>query len=219
MSKQKFFLSLICLSLGFEAQAQNKNTQYQAGSETVVEKRTEEKDGVKTETTHSGAVRSRQGEPRVGNIEEGETGKFKRRFEALNLSSFGFGPFFGGNDVGANRVLYGFTLGKIYDLTENWEIRADLLGVFNSDGTYMTVGFGPDYIFTDRNLSPFIGFQLGYGGAHSGDLNQAGFTGQFNLGIKMFRLSTAQMEVMGTVSKIFTDNGKAVSGFQFRLLY
>ena len=215
----KLFLTVfVMLSLTVVAQEQSDSEEIQPGSESMIKKTTEEKDGVTTETVHAGKVKSRKGGPKVGQIEDSETGKFKKRFESLNLSAFGFGPYTGQN-VGNNKVMYGLSFGKIWDLKEAWEIRADLFGAFNSVGSFINFGLGPDYIFNDGDISPFLGGQLGYGFAKADDTIKGSFYAQANLGLKMFRLSTTQLEVLGSYSMLLVEGNFNILGVQLRLLY
>ena len=105
-----FILSIISLlSTGRVCKAEG--TEFQKNSEHVIEESEETRDGKRVLKLRSGQVRDRQGSPKVGEIEEGETEQVRRRIKSLALSSFGFGPFISSN-VGSKHLLYGVSYGK-----------------------------------------------------------------------------------------------------------
>lgn len=161
---------------------------------------------------------ARRKEPRVGQIEESEKGKYRTRFQSLNLTSIGFGPFNSAN-TGEGKVMYGLSYGKLWDLRENWNIRLDFLGAFNADGTYLKGDLGLDYLFTDTDFSPFVGGMFGYGYAHGNDNDKGAFAGTAEFGMRFFRLSETQLEVTMSYSTLFTNSPLSVYGLQLKILY
>lgn len=156
--------------------------------------------------------------PQVGEIEEPQVRKYQRRHESLNLTSLGFGPF-SSSKIGENGILYGFSYGKIWETSDVWEIRGDGLLSINGKGLLVSAGIGPSWIPMTGNFSPFIGGQLGLGYAKGNEDSEANFSGQFNVGLKMFRLSNAQMEILGSYTTILSSKNLSVYGLQLRLLY
>ncbi len=190
----------------------------QPGTGTITTTTTEEKDGKKIETTKTGKVKTRKGEPRVGQIDESEAGKYKTRYKALNLSSFGFGPIYSKN-IGDAKVLYGLSVGKIWDLREHWNLKLDFSGAFNSKGSFMTGALGVHYLFNDTDISPFVGGLFGYGYANGNDSDKGAFSSTAEAGVRFFRLSETQLEIAGTYSTLFVEENLSIYGVQIRILY
>lgn len=198
--------------------AQANETQFQSDSEQVVEETIEQKDGKTVRKVRSGKVREREGDAKVGDIESGEVNKYQNRHKALTLSSFGFGPFTSWN-TGEGHLLYGLSLGRVWEVNAHWDLRFDLFTAFNSDGAYFSGGFGPSYLFMDGDISPFAGGLIGMGYANGDDHSSGGFSGQVHVGARMFRLSDKQMEVLLSYAGVFSDVSLSVTGLQLRLLY
>lgn len=154
---------------------------------------------------------------KVGEIQEGQTGKYKRRFESLNLNAFGIGPF-GSTTLSNDKTLLGLSYGKVWEASDIWDIRADALGVFGDGASYFFGGFGPSFILSADQIAPFVGFELGLGGAYANSTSKSGFAFALNGGLKVFRLADTQLEVLGTYTKLFSED-LGVYGLQLRLMY
>src|SRR5438093_597480 len=92
-------------------------------------------------------------EPRVGHIEEKDVERISRRQKALHLSTFGIGPYWSSN-VGQEHPLYGFSLGRAWEVSTIGEIKWDVMAAFNSHGFYSTTGIGFDYLPMTGEFSP-----------------------------------------------------------------
>lgn len=213
-------INLICLSTLLAFSWLAEATDFQSGSENVVEETVEQKDGKTVRRIRSGQVRGREGGARVGEIEEGEVNRVARRQKSLSLSSFGFGPY-GSSDVGQGRLLYGFSYGHHREVSTTGEITADLLGVFNGHGSFWHGGIGFSFLPLTTNVSPVVGAALGFGWAdvNKDKENVGGFSGQVNLGARLFRLSETQMEILANYTSIFESGSPGVYGVQLRVLY
>ena len=226
---KKFFSVLFGLSvLGSNvcfAQSQGSNTKdsdqtlrFEKDSERAVEETVIQKDGKTLRQMKSGKVRQRQGEARVGEIEDGEIDQISRRQKSWSLSSFGFGPY-GSSSIGDSKVMYGFSYGHHWEVATTAELKADVLGVVNSKGSLWHGGLGMSYLPFTTSVSPLIGASLGFGYASGNQKNAGGFSGQINLGLRFFRLSETQMEIVANYTGVFDGGSPGVYGMQLRLLY
>jgi len=206
------------LSLIHIPQSFSDELEFQNDTETALEESTETIDGKEVRRVRSGKVRQRKGDAKVGAIEESETKKYQRRHEALSLTSFGIGPF-GSSNVGESELLYGGTIGKNWEVSDIFEIRADFMGVANGKGSFWSLGFGPSWIPMTGEISPIIGVELGLGYGNGNNNNAGGFYGQGNFGLRLFRLSNIQMEILGTYAQTITKEVLSVYGAQLRLLF
>lgn len=193
-------------------------TVMQKGTETVVEETTEVIEGKTVKKTRAGKVKQRQGEPQVGDLEDDEIDKVVRRQKSLNLTAFGFGPYTSSN-IGEDKLLYGLSFGKHWEVTTTGEIFADLTAVINEKGSFINSALGFAFLPMTGQVSPVIGAGLGMGYG-DGDLrDKGGFSGEFIVGARLFRLSQTQMEVVGNYSTLFTEGTLDVVGAQLRVLY
>jgi hypothetical protein len=154
----------------------------------------------------------------VGEIKEEDTAKYQNRHKSLSLTALGFGPY-GSSNIGASHLLYGFSGGKIWEVSSHWEIRSDLFIAANGDGSIGTLTVGPAYSYSAGNVSPFLSAQIGFGYADGDTSNSVGYAGQAQLGVKLFRLSDKQMEAFGSYSRVFESDAHGTYGLQLRLLY
>lgn len=193
-------------------------TVMQKGTETVVEETTEVLEGKTVKKTRSGKVKQRQGEPQVGDLEDDEIEQVVRRQKSLNLTAFGFGPYTSSN-IGNDKLLYGISFGKHWEVTTTGEIFADISAVLNEKGSFLNSALGFAFLPMTGQVSPVIGAGLGMGYG-DGDLrDKGGFSGEFILGARLFRLSQTQMEIIGNYSTLFTEGTLGVVGAQLRVLY
>jgi hypothetical protein len=227
MRKLMCAMSLIVLSSGVvHAQTSSapagdqSSPTFQRGSEEAVEETTETTpDGKTIRRTRRGKVSNRNGEMRVGEIEDGDVDRVARRQKALNHTVFGFGPF-GSSNVGEKQMLYGFSYGKRWEVTTTGEISLDFLGAANGKGSLWNAGLGFNFLPSTSDISPLIGGAFGFGFASPNEGPSAGgFSGQVNAGVRMFRLSEAQMEVVASYTAVFTDKTPGVYGAQLRILF
>lgn len=200
-----------------------QETQFQKGTEQVIEETEKVEDGKKVRTIRSGQPSDRKGGPRVGEIEAGEVDQVQRRRKSLNLSAFGFGPFISSN-VGDKAIMYGASMGRHWEVSTVGEIVAEFSGAANGHGGLGNFGLGFNAIPLRDEISPVIGAELGLGFANGRDeddkkVTRGGFTLQGNLGARMFRLASTQMEIMGTYTAILASPTLYVAGLQIRVLY
>lgn len=195
-------------------------TEFQGNSETAIEETVEQKDGKTVRKIRQGKVRQRKGEAQVGAIEDDEVESVQRRKKALRLWTFGFGPFSSG-DVGEDKMLYGASLGRHWEVSTVGEITADALGVMNGEGSLWNLALGFSWLPLRGELSPVIGagFGMGYADTDPDQENAGGFSGQFNAGLRMFRLADVQLEILATYVVIFAEDNPGVFGAQLRGLF
>ncbi len=160
---------------------------------------------------------------RVGEIPEGETGKLVRRVKALRLTSIGIGPY-GSSKAEGNPLNYGVSLYKHFEAGVNGEILLGLMGAFSSTTTFLFGGVGGSYLFSAEDISPVLGGEFGFGLAHYDDksgneVNQGGFGAKVNAGVRFFRTSDAQMEVLATYGGLFTSQTPSFYGLEIRVLF
>lgn len=196
---------------------------FQRNSEGRIEETEEVKDGKRTRTIRSGKVKQRQGEARVGEIEDDEVSQVERRQKSLHLTSLGFGPF-GSTNLGKGALMYGASVGWHWEVTTTGEIVAEIVGAANGNGAMINGALGFNFLPLTGDFSPIIGgeFGAGYGsGKDSGGISrsQGGFSAQGNLGLRLFRLSSTQMEIMGTYTTLLSTSNPNIYGIQLRVLY
>lgn len=207
--------------LGTEVLAQD--TEFQPNSETAVEETKEVKDGKTVRKVRAGKVKQREGEPRVGEIEDSDITQIVRRQESLNLKAFGFGPYFS-NNIGKGKIMYGASYGYHWEVSTTGEIVGEIVGAGNSEGSMINGGIGFNFIPLTTSVSPVVGaeFGMGYGTGKDEDgkkIGIGGFSLQGNLGLRMFRLATTQFEIMGTYTATLSSPSPYIAGLQVRILY
>lgn len=232
--KNPKFKCLFCFTLALaldgsaaNGQGTNEKSQGQKSTDAEFQRNTEqstvetwqESDGKITREVKTGKTRQRQGPARVGEIEEGEIDRVSRRQKSLSLKYFGFGPY-GSSKVGDSSLLYGFSYGHRWEVSTTGEITADLLSAINGKGSLWYGGLGFSLLPMTTNISPLVGASVGFGYA-DGDKNHntGGFAGQFSAGLRMFRLSETQMEIVGNYTAVFGSGAPGVYGVQIRVLY
>lgn len=216
-----FVLALTATLYGPHAKAED-TTQFQKNSETATEMTEETIDGKTVRKVRTGKVKQ-AGDSRVGNIQDDEVDQIQRRQKSLHLTAVGFGPFTSGN-LGKGNLMYGASIGKHWEVSTTGEILAELVGAANSQGSMASGHLGFNFIPMTGSISPVAGAALGFGygqGRNSaGDrISEGGFSGQANLGLRMFRLSETQMEIMGTYTAIFSQPSPNIFGAQLRILF
>jgi hypothetical protein len=207
--------------LGTEVLAQD--TKFEKDSETAIEETKEVKDGKTVRKVRAGKVQTREGEPRVGDINDSEITQIKRRQESLNLTSFGFGPFWS-NNLGKGEMMYGASYGYHWEVSTTGEIVAEVTGGTNDKGRMINGGIGFNFIPMTTSVSPLVGaqFGMGYGKGKDEDgvvLDRGGFSIQGNLGLRMFRLATTQLEVISTYTALLSKPTPYIFGLQVRVLW
>lgn len=133
---------------------------------------------------------------------------------------FGFGPMrFNGLNTPANDP-FGYYLATGMRLDVNDHAAMTLIGEssFNvrDDGRGSVVGallLGGEYFFSGGDVSPFLGIDLGYGGAGGADVRSVfGFAGGARVGLMFFRSSSVQLSLALRHLTIFENNGNGVPG-------
>lgn len=130
----------------------------------------------------------------VGSIREDEVKQIERRKESRNYKSFGFGPS-GLLNLESEELAYLFHVGYIWEVAEKAAVKVKNDYVFDFAGAFlMSLTLGANYYFTATNISPFAGFDFGYGLAlpDDGDV-RGGFALGGSLGLALFRTSTTQL--------------------------
>ncbi len=214
ISLLRIFILCNALAISIPALATN----FQKDSEVIEEETLIKDNGKQIKTKRVGKARQRKGEMLVGEIEEDEISQIQRRQKSLGFHVFGFGPA-GSTNVGDNKMLYHLSYGYHWEVSTKAEITADMLAAGNSQGAFGNAGLGFSYLPARGSISPLIGLALGGGYASGNDLNQSGFTGQLNLGVRMFRLSDTQMEFLTSYTSILAEGNLSLYGLQIRILY
>lgn len=146
---------------------------------------------------------------RVGEIRD--TDRIYRRVESRDYSFFSFGPSVF-NNLDADNTGVGLAYGHIWETTTWAAVKASIDGAFHFEDTYASVvtgTLGANFYFTPSSISPYIGFELGYGGAvtDADEIdNVAGWAGGATLGLALFRTSSTQMHITARYLQIFKDN-------------
>jgi hypothetical protein len=171
------------------------------------------------------AVRAEETEkhkPTVGDIQDKEVDRINRRVVSHQFSSFGFGPF-GSSTSNEGGVMYGLSYGKTWEANETGEIRLDFQGAANSKQQFFSFGLGYGYIPLTGDFSPLLGFELGGGAAgyRKDDEHHSagGFSGGLLAGMRMFRTSDTQLELMTSYHAVFAKDTPGIFGLQLRILY
>lgn len=216
------------LTLFFQFQVFAEKTEFQQNSEEVIEQtETVNPDGTRTKTIRSGKPRTNK-QPTVGNIQDDQIHQIERRQKSLSFTGLGFGPF-GSSNVGNSKILYGLSVGHHWEVMTTGEIVLEATGAFNGDGFLLNPALGFNYMPMVTEFSPIIGGEFGYGAAYGKDTSdgapvdsktsRGGFSLQANLGLRMFRLASTQMEVMGTYTVILSSPSFSIYGVQLRVLF
>lgn len=180
-------------------------------------------DGGNRNGERRGQNEGRQGGPRVGEINEGETRKLKKRIEALRLTSLGIGPF-GSSQVESNPLNYGFSYYKHFEAGVNGEILLGATAAFSGTSSFLFGGVGGNYLFSPEDVSPVAGAEFGLGAAHytkdsATTINESGFAAKFNGGVRFFRTSDAQMEILASYTTLFSSSHPGFYGVEVRVLF
>lgn len=148
---------------------------------------------------------------KVGNIED--TTMMVRRVEARNYVSFAIGPSYL-QRMGTEKSGQYAHLGYVWETTPFAAVKASTQGAFNFDdknASILSGTLGANAYFTRTAVSPFVGFDFGYGLAATNDKELDtvhGWAGGLNLGIALFRTSTVQLHLTASYLKLFADPGK-----------
>ncbi len=160
--------------------------------------------------------------PRVGDIQDEDMDRIERRVRSRQFTSFGFGPF-GLSTSAEGGVMYGLSVGRNWEASETGEIRFDVQAAANSASQYFGLNLGYGFMPFTGDISPLLGLQLGggYAGYKVGDdsKNAAGFGGAALAGVRFFRTSDTQLELLGSYSAVFAGDTPGVYGLQLRILY
>jgi hypothetical protein len=174
------------------------------------------------QSTNGFAQSPRTHKPTVGDIQDDEIERIDRRVKSHSFTSFGFGPF-GSSTSNEGGIMYGLSYGKTWEANETGEIRFDLQGAANSASQFFGLGLGYGYLPFTGDISPILGAELGFAGAGykiGGDSKSAaGFGGTALLGIRFFRTSDTQLELLSSYHAVFAGDTPGVYGLQLRILF
>ena len=146
---------------------------------------------------------------RVGKI--WDTDRIQRRVEARDYSLFSFGPVQLGK-VGVDDSGVSLSYGRLWETSPHAAIKLAAEGAFSfgDENASIALGsLGANFYLTDTEVSPYLGFELGYGAAATdvdGIDNVHGWAGGATLGVAFFRTSSVQMHVTARYVQIFADN-------------
>lgn len=134
---------------------------------------------------------------RIQDVTETEAVANNKRKEALRRWYLGMGPSFASN-VNNSNTIFGWSIAYA------WEMPSAALKLY-LDGVganFVHYGIGGHYYFSDRDGSPLVGAQLGYGnslktasGIGFSDEPVSGFSLGANVGYQFFRTSTVGLEI------------------------
>lgn len=165
--------------------------------------------------------------PAVGKITTEQELKIERRIKARRLNSLGFGPMYSNKNQGDSKMMYGFTYYKHWEVSEHGEIRAGLLVGSSMSATAAHIGIGGNYLFSTGDASPLIGAELGLGSTSyaltPGDNfdrgSSGGFTAQVFTGMRFFRTSDAQMELLASYTTVLNGDSPGFAGAMVKVLF
>lgn len=136
--------------------------------------------------------------PTVGNISSSDVNRISTRREALHLVGGSFGPT-GSQNMESDALYYGVSLTGHWETTEHGEVRLRGGADFAEDGRSFDVSAsigGAFFLFT-HDVSPLVGADVGFGYAAGKGLSDAlGFSGGVFAGVRLFRTSKAQLELL-----------------------
>lgn len=199
--------------------AQTKKS-FEPGSETMVEETTEQDGNTTTRRRVEGRVKPREGKPRVGEIYPGDVGRVKTRVESHRFWSFNFGPFATGS-LGSKGVMYGGSIARHYEVSTKADLRFKVnAAIGDHSGSLTTFGIGASFMPSIEEISPVFGGEFGAGYATGDDIsNGGGFAGGVFAGVRFFRTSDVQMEVLASWLAVFTKKTPSVYGLTIGILY
>jgi len=178
--------------------------------------------GILAQTSVVVAQDPKKHKPQVGDIQDDEIDRIDRRVKSHKFTSFGFGPF-GSSTSNKGGIMYGLSYGKHWEANETGEIRFDVQAAANSASQFLGLELGYGYMPFTGDISPIFGAELGAGVAryHKGDdsKNAAGFSGGVLTGLRLFRTSDTQLELLASYHAVFAEATPGIYGLQLRILY
>ena len=147
-----------------------------------------------------------------------DTDKIQRRVEARDYSYFAFGPNTL-NNVGVDSSGQSLVYGHIWETTPYAAIKLAAEGAFSFgdvDASILAGTLGANFYLTPSSVSPYVGFDFGYGAAASSDKNidsVGGWAGGATVGVALFRTSSVQMHVQARYLQIFAKNDEGQPGY------
>jgi hypothetical protein len=152
-------------------------------------------------------------EIQIGEITQDETTKISRRTETLDFRTFSFGGASFENLKNSHKNMPSIYLGTGYqaDVTEQSAIRLNGEVAWRQDPVWssmwdLNIGYG--YYFRNAQISPYVTFDFGYGGALCpGQDSISGMTLGAQLGLGMFRMAQKQMSLSLRYLHLYKDNG------------
>ena len=108
-----------------------------------------------------------------------------------------------------------------WSLAYAWEVRSQVAIKMLADGAASMAfgGIGGDYYFSDRDISPLVELDLGYGGANG---HSSGFAMGGGAGCQFFRTSTVTLEALLHYATLFEpahENNPAIFGLRVVLYF
>ena len=135
-----------------------------------------------------------------------------RRIQTMKQLLIGFGPVFFDN-MGSSDIGIGATAAYQYTINPEFDAKLEATFAVGKDESSINVLYGAielDYFFTNGNISPFLGLELGFGtfaGADNSSLlskdREDGFVGGVALGVKFFRASTLNILAIYNYTYLF----------------
>ena len=165
--------------------------------------------------------------PSVGKITTEQETKIERRIKSRRLGSIGFGPMFSTKNQADSKMMYGFTYYKHWETSEHGEIRAGVMYASNMSSSAVHLGLGGNYLFSTGDTTPLIGAELGLGrnsyAIHASDnfdqTSSGGFTAQVFTGMRFFRTSDAQMELLASYATVLSGDYPSFGGAMLKVLF
>lgn len=186
-----------------------KNQEYRRGTQSGYEV-TEEYDGNNYKKTYRGGEIRDKELVSVGNISAKDLKQISMRRESLNLWGYEFGPYYSQN-LNSKAMMYAISMTNHREVGLNAEIRTRFGGAWSEDGkAYLgSATVGGAYIPMLQDVSPLFGAEFGFGVYKGDDVKSvAGFSGALLFGVRLFRTSNTQMEILVRYEQSIKENEK-----------
>lgn len=163
---------------------------------------------------------SKKKRAQVGEMQDEDLDQLERRIRARDFWSFSFGPSYLSDpkeDI-SDKMLYGASFARHWEVSSLGEIRARLAGAGGSSGSAFSGGLGGAWLPIRTEISPLLGGEFGVGRI-SGKEAQSGFTAGIYGGVRLFRLSDIQMEIVAGNQSLLVKDSQSTTYFQIGVLY
>ena len=148
----------------------------------------------------------------VGSIDDDELDQIRRRRRSLSLFGLSFGPFWS-SELDSSSMQYGLDLTNHREVSEHGELRIRAGGSFAEDGTVRrgSMSLGGAFFPLRGDFTPVFGAGLGAGSVwgekiRRGKKTLTGFTLSAFGGLRFFRTSDTQMELVGHYELMLKEN-------------